>query len=144
MSRPNTWLCTSGCKAQHIHVKLFALMPCKGSVMVHDAVHSPNKGRGSGITRCQKWFELSTTNVDCHICVTCLSVGFSILERHVQDQIPGAKVIVESIGPRRHGDGFELEDYTKSDLMVYAIDPLTNRAISPKELFKWVDELSKN
>ena len=61
---------------------------------------------------------------------------FSILERHVQDQIPGAKVIVESIGPRRHGDGFELEDYSKSDLMVYAIDPLTNRAISPKELFK--------
>lgn len=69
---------------------------------------------------------------------------FSILERHVQDQIPGAKVIVESIGPRRHGDGFELEDYTKSDLMVYAIDPLTNRAISPKELFKWVDEISQN
>lgn len=69
-----------------------------------------------------------------------LSVCFSILERHVQDQIPGAKVIVESIGPRRHGDGFELEDYSKSDLMVYAIDPLTNRAISPKELFKWVDE----
>lgn len=63
-------------------------------------------------------------------------VHFSILERHVQDQIPGAKVIVESIGPRRHGDGFELEDYSKSDLMVYAIDPLTNRAISPKELFK--------
>lgn len=54
----------------------------------------------------------------------------------MQDQIPGAKVIVESIGPRRHGDGFELEDYSKSDLMVYAIDPLTNRAISPKELFK--------
>lgn len=63
-------------------------------------------------------------------------VCFSILERHVQDQIPGAKVIVESIGPRRHGDGYELEDYSKSDLMVYAIDPLTNRAISPKELFK--------
>ncbi|KAJ4949667.1 hypothetical protein JOQ06_021176, partial [Pogonophryne albipinna] len=62
-----------------------------------------------------------------------------ILERHVQDQIPGAKVIVESIGPRRHGDGFELEDYSKSDLMVYAIDPLTNRAISPKELFKFLD-----
>uniref|UniRef100_A0A3Q3WVN7 Protocadherin-15 n=1 Tax=Mola mola TaxID=94237 RepID=A0A3Q3WVN7_MOLML len=63
----------------------------------------------------------------------------SILERHVQDQIPGAKVIVESIGPRRHGDGYELEDYSKSDLMVYAIDPLTNRAISPKELFKFLD-----
>uniref|UniRef100_A0A3Q3EAM9 Protocadherin-15 n=1 Tax=Labrus bergylta TaxID=56723 RepID=A0A3Q3EAM9_9LABR len=62
-----------------------------------------------------------------------------VLERHVQDQIPGAKVIVESIGPRRHGDGFELEDYSKSDLMVYAIDPLTNRAISPKELFKFLD-----
>ncbi|XP_030298236.1 protocadherin-15 isoform X6 [Sparus aurata] len=62
-----------------------------------------------------------------------------ILERHVQDQIPGAKVIVESIGPRRHGDGYELEDYSKSDLMVYAIDPLTNRAISPKELFKFLD-----
>ncbi|XP_045926253.1 protocadherin-15-like isoform X1 [Micropterus dolomieu] len=63
----------------------------------------------------------------------------SILERHIQDQIPGAKVVVESIGPRRHGDGFELEDYSKSDLMVYAIDPLTNRAISPKELFKFLD-----
>ncbi|XP_061767767.1 protocadherin-15a isoform X1 [Nerophis ophidion] len=63
----------------------------------------------------------------------------SILERHVQDQIPGAKVIVESIGPRRHGEGFELEDYSKSDLMVYAIDPLTNRAISRQELFKFLD-----
>ncbi|XP_016523414.1 protocadherin-15 isoform X1 [Poecilia formosa] len=63
----------------------------------------------------------------------------SILERHVQDQIPGAKVIVESIGPRRYGDGYELEDYTKSDLMVYAIDPLTNRAISRQELFKFLD-----
>ncbi|XP_072246982.1 protocadherin-15-like [Leuresthes tenuis] len=62
-----------------------------------------------------------------------------ILERHVQDQIPGAKVIVESIGPRRHGDGFELEDYSKSDLMVYAIDPVTNRAISRQELFKFLD-----
>ncbi|XP_053731192.1 protocadherin-15-like [Synchiropus splendidus] len=62
-----------------------------------------------------------------------------ILERHVQDQIPGAKVIVEAIGPRRHGDGFELEDYSKSDLMVYAIDPLTNRAISRQELFKFLD-----
>ncbi|XP_027133962.1 protocadherin-15 isoform X1 [Larimichthys crocea] len=62
-----------------------------------------------------------------------------IMERYVQDQIPGAKVIVESIGPRRHGDGFELEDYKQSDLMVYAIDPTTNRAISPKELFKFLD-----
>ncbi|KAF7664475.1 hypothetical protein LDENG_00175920 [Lucifuga dentata] len=63
----------------------------------------------------------------------------NILERHVQDQIPGAKVIVESIGPRRHGDSFELEDYSKSDVLVYAIDPLTNRAIAPKELFKFLD-----
>ncbi|XP_059509133.1 protocadherin-15b [Stegostoma tigrinum] len=62
-----------------------------------------------------------------------------ILERYVQDQIPGAKVIVESIGPRRHGDGFQEEDYSKSDLMVYAIDPLTNRAISRNELFKFLD-----
>ncbi|XP_042565502.1 protocadherin-15a isoform X2 [Clupea harengus] len=61
----------------------------------------------------------------------------SILERYVQDQIPGAKVIVESIGPRRHGDG--LEDYTKSDLDIYAIDPLTNRAITRQELFKFLD-----
>lgn len=65
-----------------------------------------------------------------------LCVHVSILERHIQDQIPGAKVIVEAIGPRRHGDGYELEDYSKSDLMVYAIDPLTNRAISRQELFK--------
>lgn len=64
------------------------------------------------------------------------SLFFSILERYVQDQIPGAKVIVESIGPRRHGEGYELEDYSKSDLQVYAIDPLTNRAISRQELFK--------
>ncbi|XP_037127213.1 protocadherin-15a isoform X2 [Syngnathus acus] len=63
----------------------------------------------------------------------------SILESYIQDQIPGAKVIVEAIGPRRHGDGFELEDYSKSDLMVYAIDPLTNRAISRQELFKFLD-----
>ncbi|CAB1343645.1 unnamed protein product, partial [Coregonus sp. 'balchen'] len=60
----------------------------------------------------------------------------AILERYIQDQIPGAKVVVESIGPRRFGDGFDQEDYTKSDLMVYAIDPLTNRAISRQELFK--------
>lgn len=63
----------------------------------------------------------------------------SILERYVQDQIPGAKVIVESIGPQRHGEGYELEDYSKSDLQVYAIDPLTNRAISRQELFKFLD-----
>ncbi|XP_039627581.1 protocadherin-15b isoform X1 [Polypterus senegalus] len=62
-----------------------------------------------------------------------------ILERYVQDQIPGAKVVVESIGPRRFGDGFAEEDYSKSDLMVYAIDPLTNRAISRNELFKFLD-----
>lgn len=65
---------------------------------------------------------------------SCFWGCFSILERYVQDQIPGAKVIVESIGPRRHGDG--LEDYTKSDLDIYAIDPLTNRAITRQELFK--------
>uniref|UniRef100_A0A4W5NQN6 Cadherin domain-containing protein n=2 Tax=Salmoninae TaxID=504568 RepID=A0A4W5NQN6_9TELE len=63
----------------------------------------------------------------------------AILERYIQDQIPGAKVVVESIGPRRFGDGFDQEDYTKSDLMVYAIDPLTNRAISRQELFKFLD-----
>lgn len=62
-----------------------------------------------------------------------------ILERHVQDQIPGAKVIVETIGPNRYGDGMELEDYTKADLMIYAIDPLTNRAIARQELFKFLD-----
>uniref|UniRef100_A0A3B3QYP7 Protocadherin-15 n=1 Tax=Paramormyrops kingsleyae TaxID=1676925 RepID=A0A3B3QYP7_9TELE len=62
-----------------------------------------------------------------------------ILERYVQDQIPGAKVLVESIGARRFGDGYEQEDYTKSDLMVYAVDPLTNRAISRQELFKFLD-----
>ncbi|RXM34654.1 Protocadherin-15, partial [Acipenser ruthenus] len=62
-----------------------------------------------------------------------------ILERYVQDQVPGAKVVVESIGARRFGDGFSEEDYSKSDLMVYAIDPLTNRAISRQELFKFLD-----
>uniref|UniRef100_A0A8C2H9B2 Protocadherin-15 n=1 Tax=Cyprinus carpio TaxID=7962 RepID=A0A8C2H9B2_CYPCA len=62
-----------------------------------------------------------------------------ILERYVQDQIPGAKVAVESIGPRRFGEGYEQEDYSKSDLMVYAIDPLTNRALSRQELFKFLD-----
>lgn len=60
----------------------------------------------------------------------------SILERYVQEQIPGAKVVVETIGPHRHGDGMEQEDYTKSDLMIYAIDPLTNRAVSRQELYK--------
>ncbi|XP_030342444.1 protocadherin-15 isoform X1 [Strigops habroptila] len=59
-----------------------------------------------------------------------------ILERYVQDQIPGATVVVESIGARRFGDGYSEEDYTKSDLMVYAIDPQTNRAIMRNELFK--------
>ncbi|XP_051522633.1 protocadherin-15-like [Myxocyprinus asiaticus] len=62
-----------------------------------------------------------------------------ILERYVQDQIPGAKVVVESIGPRRFGDGYDQEDYSKSDLMVYAIDPMTNRALSRQELFKFLD-----
>lgn len=61
----------------------------------------------------------------------------SILENYVQDQIPGAKVVVESIGPRRYGETYEQEDYSGSDLMVYAIDPLTNRALSRQELFKW-------
>ncbi|XP_033622510.1 protocadherin-15 isoform X4 [Fukomys damarensis] len=62
-----------------------------------------------------------------------------ILDRYVQDQIPGAKVVVESIGARRHGDAFSLEDYTKCDLTVYAIDPQTNRAIDRNELFKFLD-----
>lgn len=61
----------------------------------------------------------------------------SVLERYVQEQIPGAKVVVETIGPHRHGDGLEQEDYTKSDLMIYAIDPLTNRAVSRQELHKY-------
>uniref|UniRef100_A0AAQ6ANT5 Protocadherin-15 n=1 Tax=Amphiprion ocellaris TaxID=80972 RepID=A0AAQ6ANT5_AMPOC len=63
----------------------------------------------------------------------------SILERYVQEQIPGAKVVVETIGPHRHGDGMEQEDYTKSDLMIYAIDPLTNRAVARQELYKFLD-----
>ncbi|KAM4702797.1 protocadherin-15 [Rhinophrynus dorsalis] len=62
-----------------------------------------------------------------------------ILERYVQDQIPGSAVVVESIGARRYGDGFSQEDYTQSDLMIYAIDPSTNRAISRNELFKFLD-----
>uniref|UniRef100_A0A671GCF7 Protocadherin-15 n=1 Tax=Rhinolophus ferrumequinum TaxID=59479 RepID=A0A671GCF7_RHIFE len=62
-----------------------------------------------------------------------------ILDRYVQEQIPGAKVVVESIGARRHGDAFSLEDYSKCDLTVYAIDPQTNRAIDRNELFKFLD-----
>ncbi|XP_039183673.1 protocadherin-15-like isoform X6 [Crotalus tigris] len=62
-----------------------------------------------------------------------------ILERYVQDQIPGATVVVESIGARRYGDGYSEEDYSKSDLMIYAIDPQTNRAIMRNELFKFLD-----
>ncbi|KAM9462144.1 protocadherin-15-like [Clarias gariepinus] len=62
-----------------------------------------------------------------------------ILEHYVQDQIPGAKVVVESIGPRRYGETYEQEDYSSSDLMVYAIDPMTNRAVSRQELFKFLD-----
>uniref|UniRef100_A0A8D0YUK6 Protocadherin-15 n=1 Tax=Sus scrofa TaxID=9823 RepID=A0A8D0YUK6_PIG len=62
-----------------------------------------------------------------------------ILDRYVQEQIPGAKVVVESIGARRHGDAFSLEDYTKCDLTVYAIDPQTNRAVDRNELFKFLD-----
>lgn len=61
---------------------------------------------------------------------------YRILDRYVQEQIPGAKVVVESIGARRHGDAFSLEDYTKCDLTVYAIDPQTNRAVDRNELFK--------
>ncbi|GAA6083957.1 protocadherin-15 [Tachysurus ichikawai] len=62
-----------------------------------------------------------------------------ILEHYVQDQIPGAIVVMESIGPRRFGETYEQDDYSSSDLMVYAIDPLTNRAISRQELFKFLD-----
>ncbi|XP_069467342.1 protocadherin-15 isoform X2 [Ambystoma mexicanum] len=62
-----------------------------------------------------------------------------ILEGYVKDQIPGAAIVVESIGARRFGDGYSEEDYTQSDLMVYAIDPQTNRAISRNELFKFLD-----
>ncbi|KAF6735378.1 Protocadherin-15 [Oryzias melastigma] len=63
----------------------------------------------------------------------------SILERYVQEQIPGAKVVMETIGPHRYGDGMDQEDYTKSDLMIYAIDPLTNRAVATQELYKFLD-----
>ncbi|XP_017293900.1 protocadherin-15-like isoform X3 [Kryptolebias marmoratus] len=63
----------------------------------------------------------------------------SILEHYVQEQVVGAKVVVETIGPHRTIDGTEQEDYSKSDLMIYAIDPLTNRAISRQELFKFLD-----
>uniref|UniRef100_A0A3P8V6C1 Protocadherin-15 n=1 Tax=Cynoglossus semilaevis TaxID=244447 RepID=A0A3P8V6C1_CYNSE len=63
----------------------------------------------------------------------------NILERYVQDQIPGAKVIMEAITPHRHGEGMDQEDYGKSDVMIYAIDPLTNRAVSRQELFKFLD-----
>lgn len=70
-----------------------------------------------------------------HFCLFLFYVG-SILERYVQDQIPGAAVVVESIGARRYGDGFSEEDYTQCDLMIYAVDPQTNRAISRNELFK--------
>ncbi|XP_051925278.1 protocadherin-15-like isoform X2 [Hippocampus zosterae] len=63
----------------------------------------------------------------------------SVLEHYVGEQIPGARVFAEAIGPRRHGDGLEREDYTKSDLTVYAIDPLTNRAVSTQELRKFLD-----
>ncbi|CAN0436772.1 unnamed protein product [Lampetra fluviatilis] len=62
-----------------------------------------------------------------------------IIERYIQDQIPGAKVVVDSIGPRQYGEGYLQEDYTNSDVAVYAIDPMTNRAISSKELFKILD-----
>ncbi|XP_005698212.2 PREDICTED: protocadherin-15 isoform X6 [Capra hircus] len=68
-----------------------------------------------------------------------IEVLTEILDRYVQEQIPGAKVVVESIGARRHGDAFSLEDYTKCDLTVYAIDPQTNRAIDRNELFKFLD-----
>ncbi|XP_037546821.1 protocadherin-15 [Nematolebias whitei] len=63
----------------------------------------------------------------------------SILERYVQEQVVGAKVVIETIGPHRTSDGTEQEDYSKSDLMIYAIDPLTNRAVSRQELFKFLD-----
>ncbi|XP_076856743.1 protocadherin-15b isoform X2 [Brachyhypopomus gauderio] len=62
-----------------------------------------------------------------------------ILEQYVQDQVPGAKVMVESVGPRRYGDTYSQDDYSKSDLTVYAIDPMTNRALSRQELFKFLD-----
>ncbi|XP_019738894.1 protocadherin-15-like isoform X3 [Hippocampus comes] len=63
----------------------------------------------------------------------------SVLEHYVGEQIPGARVFVEAIGPRRHGDGLEQDDYAKSDLTIYAIDPLTNRAVSRQELHKFLD-----
>lgn len=72
----------------------------------------------------------------CQNVVFVLCFNYRILDRYVQEQIPGAKVVVESIGARRHGDAFSLEDYTKCDLTVYAIDPQTNRAIDRNELFK--------
>uniref|UniRef100_A0A8C9U8Q6 Protocadherin-15 n=1 Tax=Scleropages formosus TaxID=113540 RepID=A0A8C9U8Q6_SCLFO len=61
-----------------------------------------------------------------------------ILERYVEDQVPGAKLLVESIGPRHIGDSFEQEDYSSSDVLVYAIDPTTNRAISRQELYEFL------
>ncbi|KAK7901865.1 hypothetical protein WMY93_018634 [Mugilogobius chulae] len=58
-----------------------------------------------------------------------------IFEEHLQTQIPGAKVIVESITPGRINDKY---DYSKSEVMVYAIDPATNRAIQTQEVFRYL------
>uniref|UniRef100_A0A7N6BH99 Protocadherin-15 n=1 Tax=Anabas testudineus TaxID=64144 RepID=A0A7N6BH99_ANATE len=63
----------------------------------------------------------------------------SVIEYYVQDQITGAKVVVETIGPHRYGDAMDQDDYTRSDLMIYAIDPLTNRAVNTQELYKFLD-----
>lgn len=72
----------------------------------------------------------------CQNVMFVLCLIYRILDRYVQEQIPGSKVVVENVGARRHGDAFSLEDYTKCDLTVYAIDPQTNRAIDRHELFK--------
>uniref|UniRef100_UPI00358E4F58 protocadherin-15 n=1 Tax=Myxine glutinosa TaxID=7769 RepID=UPI00358E4F58 len=60
------------------------------------------------------------------------------LRRVLQAQVPGAELVVAEIGPKRSGDAFQHEDYTGSDLTIFAVDPLTKQPVPGVDLHKYL------
>ena len=60
----------------------------------------------------------------------------SELRKILQAQVPGAELVVAEIGPKRLGDAFQNEDYTGSDLTIFAVDPRTKQPVPGADLHK--------
>uniref|UniRef100_A0A8C4NDB3 Cadherin domain-containing protein n=1 Tax=Eptatretus burgeri TaxID=7764 RepID=A0A8C4NDB3_EPTBU len=60
------------------------------------------------------------------------------LRKILQAQVPGAELVVAEIGPKRLGDAFQNEDYTGSDLTIFAVDPLTKQPVPGADLHKYL------